>query len=88
MPLALYAGALPGDAVAALNERLARLGVATNLDDPALRAELAAQGVTHLYLGERQGSLLPEQIDKKPYARLLYREAGVSIYVLDLTNDE
>jgi hypothetical protein len=88
MPLALYAAALPGDTVAALNDLLARLGAASNLDDPALRAELAAAGVTHLYLGERQGSLLPEQIDGKPYARLIYREGGVSVYALDLASDE
>lgn len=88
MPLALYAAALPQDEVDAINERLARLGAATNLDDPTLRAELAEQGVTHLYLGQRQGSLRPGQIDGKPYADLIYRQAGISIYELNLTHDE
>ena len=67
-----------------MNELLARLAAASNLDDPALRAELAAQGVTHLYLGTRPGALKAEQIDGKPYARLVYREDGVSVYELAL----
>jgi len=83
-PPALYAAALPTAEREAINARLARLAAATNLDDPALRAELAAQGVTHLYLGTRPGALKPEQIDGKPYARLVYREGGVSVYELML----
>lgn len=84
MPPALYPAALPEGEWRAMNELLARLAAASNLDDPALRAELAAQGVTHLYLGTRPGALKSEQIDGKPYARLVYREDGVSVYELAL----
>jgi hypothetical protein len=84
MPPALYAAALPEAEWRAMNVGLARLAAATNLDDPALRAELAEQGVTHLYLGTRPGSLKPEEIDGKPYVRLVYREGGVSVYELEI----
>ena len=84
LPPAQYAAALPHATVQQMNERFARLAAATNLDDPVLRAELAGQGVTHLYLGVREGALRPEEIDGKPYAMLLYRQDGVSIYALQL----
>lgn len=88
MPPALYTAALPHADVLAVNERGARLAAAHNLDDPMLRADLAAQGVTHLYLGARQGALTPDAIDGKPYAELIYRQDGVSIYQLKLNGKE
>ena len=84
LPPAPYASALPAATVQAMNGLFRQLASATNLDDPAVRARLAAEGVTHLYLGARQGSLRPEQIDGKSYADLIYQRDGVSIYRLDL----
>jgi hypothetical protein len=80
-----YAGTLPTPKVQAMNELFRQLATTTNLDDPSIRMALATQNVTHLYLGARQGSLRPEQIDGKPYANLIYRKEGVSIYTLDFT---
>lgn len=85
VPMTQYASALPRDQVVTIHARLARLAAATSLDDPALRAELAALGVTHLYIGPRAGALRVEQIDGRPFVTLLYRRDGVSIYALDLS---
>ena len=73
---------MPPAAVDAANDLLAGLDGATNLDNPALQAQLRAAGVTHLYLGARGGSLRADELDTRPYAKLLYREDGVSIYAL------
>lgn len=86
LPSTQYASALPRDQVTEIHARLARLANATSLDDPALRAELVAQGVTHLYIGPRAGALRAEQIDGRPFINLLYRRDGVSIYALDLSH--
>lgn len=85
LPSTQYASALPRDQVLAVHARLARLANATSLDDPSLRAELVAQGVTYLYIGPRAGALRAEQIDGRPFVNLLYRRDGVSIYALDLS---
>lgn len=69
-----------------MNESFARLATSGNLDDPSLRAELAAQGVTHLYLSEGRGTLRAENIDGREFAQLLYRQDGVSIYALNLSS--
>jgi hypothetical protein len=82
LPPVLYASALPRDAVEERNALLARLASARNLDDPALRAELTAQGVTHLYIREGVGSLQSAGIDGREFVQLCYRQNGVSIYEL------
>jgi len=82
LPPVLYASALPRDAVVERNALLARLASAHNLDDPALRAELRAQGVTHLYIREGVGSLQSAGIDGREFVQLCYRQNGVSIYEL------
>ncbi len=82
LPPALYASALPRAAVIERNALLARLAAARNLDDPALRADLTAQGVTHLYIREGVGSLQSAGIDGREFAQLCYRQNGVSIYAL------
>ena len=82
LPPLIYSTTLPPAAVDAANDVLAGLDGATNLDDPALQAQLRAAGVTHLYLGARGGSLRADELDTRAYARLLYREDGVSIYAL------
>jgi len=85
LPPAQYASALPTAKVQAMNRLFSQLATATNLDDPALRAALAAEGVTHLYLGATGGSLHAGEIDGKSYAALVYRRDGVSIYRLNFT---
>lgn len=82
LPPVLYAGALPDSTVAEMNDLFALLEEAADLDAPELQARLAAAGVTHLYLGARGNGLQPEAIDSAPYARLVYRQDGVSIYAL------
>ncbi len=65
----------------AANEMLAALAAATDLGDPDLRARLAAAGVTHLYIGPRDGNGF--QIDRlrhSPHARLLYEQDGAAIF--------
>ncbi len=84
LPPSLYASTLPLTTVQSMNPLFRQLASAPNLDDPSLRAQLAAAGVTHLYLGALGGSLRPEQIDGRIFAHLLYRQDGVSIYRLDL----
>ncbi|MBI3960096.1 MAG: hypothetical protein HY328_14885 [Chloroflexi bacterium] len=84
LPPSLYASSLPPATVQAMNALFRQLASAPNLDDPALRARLAAEGVTHLYLGAQGGALRAEQIDGKSYAALIYRRDGVSIYRLGL----
>lgn len=86
MPPVLYSGALPAATRTQMNESFARLATSGNLDDPSLRAELAAQGVTHLYLSEGRGTLRAENIDGREFAQLLYRQDGVSIYALNLSS--
>lgn len=83
LPPVLYASALPRSEVVEMNALLARLATAHNLDDPALRADLAAQGVTHLYMREGAGSLRSAEIDDGEFAQLIYRQDGVSIYELN-----
>jgi hypothetical protein len=85
MPPVLYGSALPATTTMQMNETLARLAAAVDLDDPSLRATLAQQGVTHLYIGTGRGTIRAEAIDGKAYAQLLYRREGVSIYRLHLT---
>ena len=82
LPPLLYSTTLPPAAVDAANDILADLDGATNLDSPALQAQLRAAGVTHLYLGARGGSLRADELDTRAYAKLLYRQDGVSIYAL------
>lgn len=84
LPPSLYAGSLPPATVQSMNALFRQLAGAPNLDDPTLRARLAAAGVTHLYLGAVGGSLRPEEIDGRVFVHLLYRQEGVSIYRLDL----
>lgn len=85
LPPAQYAGAWPLERVQAENALLAQLSRAEDLDDPALQAALTAREVTHLYLGTRPGMIQAEVMDTKPYAALIYRRAGVSIYALDFS---
>lgn len=82
LPPLIYSTTLPPAAVDAVNGLLAGLDGATNLDNPALQSQLRAAGVTHLYLGARGGSLRADELDTRSYAKLLYREDGVSIYAL------
>jgi len=89
LPPLLYSATLPPEQVDAHNRLLASLSSATSLEDAALRAQLRAHGVTHLYLGARSedaGSpgLRAAQIDGHPSATLIYRQEGVSIYTLAL----
>jgi len=89
LPPLLYNAILPSQQVAARNTLLAALSGADSLDDPALRARLRADGVTHLYLGARSedaGSpgIHAAQVDGRPEATLIYRKEGVSIYRLML----
>lgn len=84
LPPSLYASTLPPATVQSMNTLFRQLAGATNLDDPVLRARLAAAGVTHLYLGAVGGSLQPEEIDGRVFSYLIYRQDGVSIYRLDL----
>jgi len=84
LPPVLYASALPRAEVVEMNALLARLAAARNLDDTALRTDLAAQGVTHLYVRDGGGALQPAEIDGREFVELLYRQDGVSIYALRL----
>jgi hypothetical protein len=60
------------------------------IDDPQVQALLRERGITHVYIGQRQGSvnsggvvLLPlEQLRASPHFRLLYDEDGVAIFAL------
>ena len=53
---------------------------APSLDDPALIARLRAEGVTHVFVGERAGRLLPKDLDASPHYRLLYTHGPARVY--------
>jgi hypothetical protein len=63
---------------------------AHGLDDPAVRRLLVERGVTHIYLGQRQGriwhsganALQPAELHASPYARLIYHEDHVWVFEL------
>ncbi|MBP8110347.1 MAG: hypothetical protein KBG20_21875 [Caldilineaceae bacterium] len=81
LPTALYNIGTDQASFDAANEMLAALAAATDLDDPALRARLAAAGVTHLYIGPREGNGF--QIDRlrnSPHARLIYEQDGAAVF--------
>ncbi|NLD74030.1 MAG: hypothetical protein GX649_15110, partial [Chloroflexi bacterium] len=49
-------------------------------DDPALLARLAAEGVTHVYVGAKGGHLLPRDLDPSPHYRVIYSDGPVRVY--------
>ena len=51
--------------------------------DPASADWLAAQGVTHLFVGARGGFLDPAQLSRNPRLQLRFSQAGVFIFALD-----
>jgi hypothetical protein len=61
-----------------MNEQFARIAE-SGLADADLLAELAAQGVTHLYQRATDGAAPLENNDT---VQLLYRQEGVSVYRL------
>ncbi len=75
------------DYIAAVNRLVFEIAQ-RGIDDPQVQALLRERGITHVYIGQRQGSvnsggvvLLPlEQLRASPHFRLLYDEEGVTIF--------
>jgi hypothetical protein len=61
-----------------MNELFARIAE-TGLADADLLAELAAQGVTHLYQRDNDSTT---PLENNNSVQLLYRQQGVSVYQL------
>ena len=81
LPPALYDTGTDPANVAATNELLAALAAATDLDDPALRAQMAAVGVTHIYIGPREGNgFQADRLRNSPFARLIYEKDGAAVF--------
>lgn len=92
-PLA-YGGEVPLEAEARL--RIQEMNIRAHesaLDDPALLALLQAEGVTHVYVGQRQGrvnssgenAINPHLLAESPSYRLVYQQDRVWIFeVLDV----
>jgi hypothetical protein len=78
LPPALYNEALPRNTVGQMNELFARIAE-TGLADADLLAELAAQGVTHLYQRDNDSTT---PLENNNSVQLLYRQQGVSVYQL------
>ena len=86
LPPALYDSGVDPVLLAATNDLLSALAQATDLSDPALRAKLSAAGVTHLYIGPRDGnSFQLDLLKQSPHARLLYEANGAAIFAYEPT---
>jgi len=79
MPCALYNQVSPAYREA-VNDLARAVEEAPSLDDPALIARLCAEGVTHVFVGERAGRLLPKDLDASPHYRLLYTQGPARVY--------
>jgi hypothetical protein len=66
-------------------ERVGELAVASNtaLTTTETLALLRARGVTHVYVGERGGSISPQELIASANFRLCYNEKGVRIFALE-----
>lgn len=82
LPPALYPSTRDGEARRRLEATLAALSEAESLDDPALRARLRSDGVTHVFLGERLARPAAEALDGRPFLRPLYRDGSVRVFEL------
>ena len=49
-------------------------------DEPALLARLEAEGVTHVFVGAKGGTLLPRDLDPSPHYRTVYADGPVRVY--------
>lgn len=79
MPCALYNQVSP-DYREAINDLARAVEQAKSLDDPALIERLRAEGVTHVFVGERAGPLLPKDLDASSHYRLLYSHGPARVY--------
>ncbi len=83
LPPSLYITAVPREQAVAMNQLFETWSQVQHVDDPNLRSELRAIGVTHLYLGSNGGHLVPENFRNRPYLTPLYAQGGVEIYRLE-----
>lgn len=80
LPPALYPVASEYAEFRQIDALLGALARPHPLDDPALRARLRADGVTHIYIGARGGPLIPEDLLDRPFTRLVYKDGPVHIF--------
>lgn len=79
LPCVLYAQG-PKAYREAVNDLARTVEESKSLDDPALRARLAHEGITHVFVGARGGRLMPKELDASPYYRLRYASGPVRVY--------
>ncbi len=79
LPCVLYYQGSP-DYVASVRELAQSVEQAASLDDPALIEQLRRAGVTHVFVGERGGRLMPQDLDASPHYQLLYGSGPSRIY--------
>lgn len=65
--------------VVAFNEQLSTI---TDWRDPANTDWLKSQGVTHIFIGTRGGTLDPAALMENPSAELLYHQGGAFVFAL------
>ena len=64
----------------AVNSLATLVEQSTSVDDPALLARLAQEGVTHVYVGVRGGRLMPKDLDASAHYRTLYASGPTRFY--------
>jgi len=64
----------------AISDLASTVEEAESLDDPALIARLAREGVTHVYVGARGGRLVPKELDPSPHYQLRYASGPARVY--------
>ena len=50
------------------------------VDAPDLLDRLARAGVTHVYVGEKGGRLMPKDLDPSPHYQAIYSRGPVRVY--------
>jgi hypothetical protein len=81
LPIALYTSNGASAAIARTNALLDAWAAHNTVDAPMLQL-LAANGVTHIYIGARPGHLRVEQLSGNPALRQIYASDGVYIFAL------
>lgn len=56
---------------------------AASLDDPKLVEALRHEGITHVYIGSRGGTLLPARLDSSKHYQLLYSRGPTRVYAFN-----
>ena len=73
----------PSEDREAVNSFAALVEQAPSLDDPALVGRLAAEGVTHVFVGARAGRLLPKELDASDHYRAVFVHGAARVYAFE-----